>query len=159
MALHHECFHIRKSADLSLFAAPRGLSQLVTSFFGSWCQGIHLTLLLAWTFSSIFLYLVLFLIAFLHEIRNSQFWFSSYSSLKRLSLPPYVLNCINFTTFSLERPIFFFNCFSLNYLFVFYSVFNDHSRNAFVPWLAQVDSNHRPRAYQARALTNWAMSP
>ena len=25
-------------------------------------------------------------------------------------------------------------------------------------WLAQVDSNHRPRAYQARALTTWAMS-
>ena len=24
-------------------------------------------------------------------------------------------------------------------------------------WLAQVDSNHRPRAYQARALTTWAM--
>ena len=23
-----------------------------------------------------------------------------------------------------------------------------------IPWWAQVDSNHRPRAYQARALTN-----
>ena len=33
-----------------LFAAPRGLSQLVTSFFGSWCQGIRLVLLFAWTF-------------------------------------------------------------------------------------------------------------
>ena len=32
-----------------LFAAPRSLSQLVTSFFGSWCQGIHLMLLFAWT--------------------------------------------------------------------------------------------------------------
>ena len=49
MILHHGCFHIRKSADRSLFAAPRGLSQLVTSFIGSWCQGIHLMLLLAWT--------------------------------------------------------------------------------------------------------------
>ena len=29
----------------------------------------------------------------------------------------------------------------------------------FVAWWAQVDSNHRPRAYQARALTTWAMSP
>ena len=28
-----------------------------------------------------------------------------------------------------------------------------------VAWWAQVDSNHRPRAYQARALTTWAMSP
>ena len=43
------CFHIQKSADQSLFAAPRSLSQLVTSFFGSWCQGILLVLLFAWT--------------------------------------------------------------------------------------------------------------
>ena len=26
-------------------------------------------------------------------------------------------------------------------------------------WWAQMDSNHRPHAYQACALTNWAMSP
>ena len=32
-----------------LFAAPRSFSQLVTSFFGSWCQGIPLMLFLAWT--------------------------------------------------------------------------------------------------------------
>ena len=32
-----------------LFAAPRSLSQLVASFIGSWCQGIHLVLLFAWT--------------------------------------------------------------------------------------------------------------
>ena len=49
MVLHHECFHIRKSPDRSLFATPRSLSQLVTSFIGSWCQGIHLMLLFAWT--------------------------------------------------------------------------------------------------------------
>ena len=49
MVLHHGGFPIRKSADRSLFAAPRGLSQLVTSFIGSWCQGIHLMLLFAWT--------------------------------------------------------------------------------------------------------------
>ena len=37
-----------------LFAANRSLSQLVTSFFGSWCQGILLVLLFAWTsFASI----------------------------------------------------------------------------------------------------------
>ena len=35
---------IRKSTGRSLFTAHRGLSQLVTSFFGSWCQGIHLML-------------------------------------------------------------------------------------------------------------------
>ena len=50
MVLHHGGFPIRKSADRSSFAAPRSLSQLVTSFFGSLCQGIHLMLLFAWTF-------------------------------------------------------------------------------------------------------------
>src|SRR6266508_1079968 len=32
---------IRKSPDRSLFAAPRGLSQLATSFIASLRQGIH----------------------------------------------------------------------------------------------------------------------
>ena len=47
--LHRVCSHIRKSADRSLYAAPRSLSQLVTSFFGSQCQGILHMLLFAWT--------------------------------------------------------------------------------------------------------------
>ena len=41
-------FPIRKSTNQWIFAPPRGLSQLVTSFFGSWCQGIRRMLLLAW---------------------------------------------------------------------------------------------------------------
>ena len=32
---------IRTSTDQRLLAAPRGLSQLATSFFASWHQGIH----------------------------------------------------------------------------------------------------------------------
>ena len=40
-------FPIRKSADRGLFAAPRSLSQLVASFIGAWCQGIHPMPLLA----------------------------------------------------------------------------------------------------------------
>jgi hypothetical protein len=34
-------FPIRKSPDQSLFAAPRRLSQRITSFIASQCQGIH----------------------------------------------------------------------------------------------------------------------
>ena len=41
-------FPIRKSPDQSSFATPRSLSQLITSFIGSWCQGIPLALFLAW---------------------------------------------------------------------------------------------------------------
>ena len=37
---------------LRLFAPPRSLSQLVTSFVGSQCQGIPLVLFLAWTSSN-----------------------------------------------------------------------------------------------------------
>jgi hypothetical protein len=32
---------IRKSTDQSLFAAPHGLSQRITSFIACACQGIH----------------------------------------------------------------------------------------------------------------------
>ena len=59
MVLHHGGFPIRKSTDRSLFAAPRGLSQLVASFIGSWCQGIHLVLFVAWTFQDLLIYAVL----------------------------------------------------------------------------------------------------
>ena len=40
-------FLIRTSMGQSLFAAHHGLSQLIASFFGVWCPGIHPVLLLA----------------------------------------------------------------------------------------------------------------
>ena len=40
-------FPIRIPADQGLFAAPRSFSQLVASFFGFRCQGIHPVLFLA----------------------------------------------------------------------------------------------------------------
>ena len=46
-ALPEVSFLIRKSTGQGLFAAHRSLSQLVTSFFGAWCQGIHHMPLLA----------------------------------------------------------------------------------------------------------------
>ena len=52
---------------LRLFAPPRSLSQLVTSFVGSQCQGIPLVLLLAWTLSHIFVWYGL------HELANRLF--------------------------------------------------------------------------------------
>ena len=44
-------FPIRKSADPSVLTAPRSLSQLITSFFGSQCQGIRPALFLALPFA------------------------------------------------------------------------------------------------------------
>ncbi len=40
---------IRKSAGQRIFAPLRSLSQLVTSFVGSWCQGILPVLFIAWS--------------------------------------------------------------------------------------------------------------
>ena len=42
---------IRISTDQWLFAPLRSFSQLITSFIGSWCLGIHPMLLLAWPFA------------------------------------------------------------------------------------------------------------
>ena len=41
-------FPIRTSAGWWLFAPYRSFSQLATSFVGSWCQGIHPALFIAW---------------------------------------------------------------------------------------------------------------
>ena len=46
-------YPIRKSAGRGLFAAHRGLSQLITSFFACWHQGIHHALLVALYFFDI----------------------------------------------------------------------------------------------------------
>ena len=46
MEFVHVGFPIRKSTDLGIFAPPRSLSQLITSFFGSQCQGIRPVLFL-----------------------------------------------------------------------------------------------------------------
>ena len=45
------------------------------------------------------------------------------------------------------------------YSSIYFIRFSMNILSDFSDWWAQVDSNHRPRAYQARALTTWAMSP
>ena len=49
MILHHRGCPIRKSAGHGIFPPYRSLSQVITSFIGSQCQGIHLMLFFAWT--------------------------------------------------------------------------------------------------------------
>ena len=84
--LHRRGFPIRKSAGQSLFPANRGLSQVVTSFFGSWCQGIHLMLFFAWT--------ALFLVSLFRKLASSCLSFAN--------------NCLGC---ELKRPCFWFHCF------------------------------------------------
>ena len=59
----HVCSHIRKSPDHWLCAPTRSLSQLITSFIGSWCQGIHHAPFVAWP---LFVYYTLLL----RQLRN-----------------------------------------------------------------------------------------
>ena len=59
------------------------------------------------------------------------------------------------SVFTLPWELFFPYFRVLDLLFS-YLIFNVHCLSA---WWAQVDSNHRPCAYQAHALTTWAMSP
>ena len=105
MALRHECFHIRISADQCLFAAPRSFSQLITSFIGSWCQGIRLMLLFAWTFLSVMIphHLVLFVLLELLEFHKTFFRLFPLCSLKT-----FFLLCIDFIFFHLSVKLYFF---------------------------------------------------
>ena len=52
MRVAHAGFPIQISPDHWIFAPPRSFSQLITSFIGSKCQGIHPALFFAWPFRS-----------------------------------------------------------------------------------------------------------
>ena len=126
--LHLRGFPIRKSADRSSFAAPRSLSQLVTSFIGSWCQGIHLMLFLAWTSSS-FKFSQLKLSLSCLSLANN--WLGYHLLFwKDLTIRHFWLIVVYPTYIGKTLLIIYWSLKSfLNYLFVsllFYSVFNEH---------------------------------
>ena len=106
---------IRISADRGLFAAPRGFSQLVTSFVGSWCQGIHLMLFLAWTSFVLFSCL-----SFANNFVTMKKLFRFYVFALTLSS---LGSIAVFLPRFLERP-FYLTLFlkSQNYLFVFFFI-------------------------------------
>ena len=93
--LHREGFPIRKSTDRSLFAAPRSLSQLVTSFFGFRCQGIRPVLFFAWTFP------IMVLVLLLYSILLNCIWVS-------------IINCFGFL--HVWKGFSFFSCFFFHHL-------------------------------------------
>ena len=191
MVLHHGGFPIRKSADQCLFTTPRSLSQLIASFFGSWCQGIHLTLLFAWTSYCCSLY------------ELSEFHFEHWLfTLREKALNCLLLNVyfhlaisrvgeIVVITLDIGKTLNSIDLVNLmssisvrfNSFLFFYSIFNERKDlilsdliffchrglkfqliavlpRSLAPgtagWSVWMDSNHRPHAYQACALTTWA---
>ena len=83
-------FPIRKSPDRWLCAPPRSLSQLFASFIGSWCQGIHLMLLLAWPVQSL-LDLVLRKLWFNQSLFPRYMWIIITEKLNILSILSFVV--------------------------------------------------------------------
>ena len=108
---------IRKSADRGLFAAPRGLSQLVTSFVGSWCQGIHLMLFIAWTSFVLFSCL-----SFANNFVLQ--WKSFYFAFVFFALTLSSLGSIAVFYHDFLKDLFYLTLFlkSQNYLFVFFFI-------------------------------------
>ena len=176
--LHREGFPIRKSVGRSLFAAHHSLSQLITSFIGSWCQGIHLTLLFAWTSCIMYLTILWFSLNCLSffELYVQDFIDSCSHEKTFIRLLHLFLSCAFrafhlsvklYFPFRLERLIISLRLFVLFCSFLlksfFYSIVKDQMRSCdrrthrrWVLWSVWMDSNHRPRAYQARALATWA---
>ena len=136
-------FRIRKSMGHCLLAADHGLSQLTTSFFGSWCQGIHPMLFIAWSLV-------------LSAILTHEFRFRA-RALRTLAFAFVIISFFkihwNCSADNLHYLSLYFLCLFLREFTIFFMQLSRFY------WWAQVDSNHRPRAYQARALTSWAMSP
>ena len=73
-------------------------------------------------------------------------WFYSIIAYCSFYYPTYNFHCLSFSSFAL-----------LSSLFNFQATFLLQPLQ--IAWWAQVDSNHRPHAYQACALTTWAMRP
>ena len=132
---------IRKSADRHVFAIPRSLSQLITSFVGSQCQGIRPAPFFTWPFFAFWIPLssrIILSLVLVFQLR-----------LLVVFLPKFLCSK-NFTSLCFTSSI------------ASYSVFKVLLRGCISfhwCWWAQMGSNHRPRAYQARALAYWAMSP
>ena len=170
MVLHHVCFHIRKSADITLICSS---PQLIAA--------CHVLLRLLMPRHSPY---ALFCLNFLFgshislellEFQNMGFIFSHLKGFPFSALfcvPPYGETVV-FVTLNFRKDLDLFDfaiVVSKNLLisksFVFflticsflYSFFIRFSKNksttqSLLCWSVWVDSNHRPRAYQARALT------
>ena len=149
MMINHADCSIRKSADRCVLTTPRSFSQLTTSFIGSWCQGIHpaLFLTLPIVHERYFWYLYQFPLAFSQNCSIPDFLFF-YKKIVALLIVSYL------------HVLF---CFQAALLLSFhknrFELMSFHQLKSIFVWWAQVDSNHRPHAYQACALTTWAMRP
>ena len=86
-------------------------------------------------------------------------WDLSISILGNCSSLPKLIGKTYSNLFCLLKCVLFYLFVSTHFTSLFGFQWTFSFRRSSLRWWAQVDSNHRPRAYQARALTTWAMSP
>ena len=91
--------------------------------------------------------ILIFWIFLILESNGSELCLSHYEKFYFVVFLPRCFTCVRYYTFFLIA------------LLLLYSVFKMLLTTFRLPWWAQVDSNHRPHAYQACALTTWAMRP
>lgn len=157
-------FPIRKSADQFIFADPRGLSQLITSFIASESQGIprvpFLTFFYAYAFCS---YGMLFdsccnvvRLQSWNVVNTSTYFFLPLNFTPVYSSPLYCCLLFQFTSSNMSKNVFS----------VCSSEFAVCSFNCLLPtvycqlkaWRI-TDSNRWPSACKADALASWANPP
>ena len=152
-------FPIRISPDLSSFAAPRSFSQLITSFIGSWCQGIPLALFFAWPFRSNLSELVQFLGSLEVWIMQAPLLDQFTLSNKIVIYPKISFETTLWISLLLPSrhtpfPVYNHNCFVSVFSFQ-----DTKCKTGGFAWWAKMDSNHRPHDYQSCALASWAIGP
>ena len=104
----------------------------------------------------------------MNDLHSCAFLANNFFGCLLLLISPFVQNVV-FTNYTEKPCVISFLLSKITLVFsqlsVSFSFFIRFSMNIFlltfsnVRWWAQVDSNHRPHAYQACALTTWAMSP
>ncbi len=137
---------IRVSPDQCLLAAPRGVSSLATPFIGSFCQGIHHALFVAYPL----------------QTRNSRSEFlrkripesASTNHFCSLLLSIQFSKCVRFLQRDIVAyPLMSVNETASNYVLRPYTTKKSYYFPCVREW-ALVGSNHRPRPYQGRALAS-----
>ena len=136
---------IRISTDLGLFASPRGFSQLITSFFASYSQGIHQSPLLSSLFlsrysrSNTFAFALVFtslsvdlLLCIMSKIVSPFCGVSSTRSVSR----DFVVYLEKTTNVYWEKPVVcLFVCFLANECFCLFCPFGHSIKEVFQPHL------------------------
>ena len=112
---------IRKSADRHVFAISRSLSQLITSFFGSQCQGIRPAPFFTWPFFAFWIPLssrIILSLVLVFQLRLLVVFYPNFFVLKTLLrfVLPLLSRLIQFSRFYFEAASLLFDAGGLKWV-------------------------------------------